>query len=384
MRKNTKGHNRIYACLGLVCSLCLLLLTACGPVDFLQETVNGRLEKVVVGEAKEVETISADRFAYQQLSAEEQTVYDQILDCIQHHTDCVTVSTKDQDVLDKAYRCVMADYGGLFWTSGYQYNTYSSFDQVIGMEFMPTYTYTQQEREDLQAQINDVADLWLAGIDSDASDYEKVKYVYETLISQVDYDADSQNNQNIISVFIGKKTVCQGYADATQYLLWQLGVSSIVVTGLAGGDNHAWNLVNLDGEYYYIDTTWGNTHFLGELQGAKKIDYSYLGASTQDLAATHTADMPFDLPACESVTDNYFYQEGLYFETADLSAIGSRIREKYRRGATEISLRMSNLQDYLQVKDDLIGQDRIFTYLEGQQELTYFENQSLYILTFVL
>ena len=120
------------------------------------------------------------------------------------------------------------------------------------------------------------------------------------------------------------------------------------------------------------------------MQGAKKIDYSYLGASTQDLAATHTADMPFDLPACESVTDNYFYQEGLYFETADLSAIGSRIREKYRRGATEISLRMSNLQDYLQVKDDLIGQDRIFTYLEGQQELTYFENQSLYILTFVL
>lgn len=200
----------------------------------------------------------------------------------------------------------------------------------------------------------------------------------------MDYDADSQNNQNIISVFIGKKTVCQGYADATQYLLWQLGVSSIVVTGLAGGDNHAWNLVNLDGEYYYIDTTWGNTHFLGELQGAKKIDYGYLGASTQDLAATHTADMPFDLPACESVTDNYFYQEGLYFETADLSAIGSRIREKYRRGATEISLRMSNLQDYLQVKDDLIGQDRIFTYLEGQQELTYFENQSLYILTFVL
>lgn len=384
MRKNTKGHNRIYACLGLVCSLCLLLLTACGPVDFLQETVNGRLEKTVVGEAKEVETISADRFAYQQLSAEEQTVYDQILDCIQHHTDCVTVSTKDQDVLDKAYRCVMADYGGLFWISGYQYNTYSSFDQVIGMEFMPAYTYTQQEREDLQAQIDDVADLWLAGIDSDASDYEKAKYVYETLISQVDYDADSQNNQNIISVFIGKKTVCQGYADATQYLLWQLGVSSIVVTGLAGGDNHAWNLVNLDGEYYYIDTTWGNTHFLGELQGAKKIDYGYLGASTQDLAATHTADMPFDLPACESVTDNYFYQEGLYFETADLSAIGSRIREKYRRGATEISLRMSNLQDYLQVKDDLIGQDRIFTYLEGQQELTYFENQSLYILTFVL
>ncbi len=296
-------------------------------MDFLQETVNGRLEKVVVGEAKEVETISADRFAYQQLSAEEQTVYDRILDCIQHHTDCVTVSTKDQDVLDKAYRCVMADYGAFLDIRLPVQHLFQFLIRRSAWNLCRPIPIPSRSGRTLQAQIDDVADLWLAGIDSDASDYEKVKYVYETLISQVDYDADSQNNQNIISVFIGKKTVCQGYADATQYLLWQLGVSSIVVTGLAGGDNHAWNLVNLDGEYYYIDTTWGNTHFLGELQGAKKIDYGYLCASTQDLAATHTADMPFDLPACESVTDNYFYQEGLYFETADLSAIGSRIRE---------------------------------------------------------
>ena len=182
----------------------------------------------------------------------------------------------------------------------------------------------------------------------------------------MDYDTKSENNQNILSVFIGKKTVCQGYADATQYLLHQLGIPAIVVTGTAGGENHAWNLVNLDGEYYYIDTTWGNTHFLGEWQGTKKIDYGYLNARTQDLAQTHTSQMPFAMPACESVVDNYFYREGLYFEAA------------------EICLRMSNLQDYLQVKEHLIDKEEVFLYCNGAREITYFENQSLCILTILL
>ena len=132
------------------------------------------------------------------------------LDCVMQHKDCVAVSTKDENVLEKAYECVMADYGELFWFSGYQYNTYSNFDQIIGLEFMPTYIYTEQEREELQQQVDMVADTWLAEVPADASDYEKTKFVYETLIEQVDYDTKSENNQNILSVFLGKKQSVRG------------------------------------------------------------------------------------------------------------------------------------------------------------------------------
>lgn len=361
-----------------------VLFGGCTPARLIQQAINDQLEQAVVGETQQVSSTSTDRYAYQQLQTEEQQVYDQILDCVMQHKDCVAVSTKDEKVLEKAYECVMADYGELFWFSGYQYNTYSNFDQIIGLEFMPTYIYTEQEREELQQQVDVVADSWLAEVPADASDYEKAKFVYETLIEQVDYDTKSENNQNILSVFIGKKTVCQGYADATQYLLHQLGILAIVVTGTAGGENHAWNLVNLDGEYYYIDTTWGNTHFLGEWQGTKKIDYGYLNARTQDLEQTHTEQMPFVMPACESVVDNYFYQEGLYFETADMAVIGKKVTQEYLQGEKEICLRMSNLQDYLQVKDHLIGKEEVFRYCNGAREITYFENQALCILTILL
>ena len=384
MKKIVKEHNKKR--IALVISLCIsaVLFSGCTPMQLMQQAINDRLEQAVVGETQQVSSVSTDRYAYQQLQAEEQQVYDQILDCVMQHTDCVAVSTKDEKALEKAYECVMADYGELFWFSGYQYNTYSNFDQIIGLEFMPTYIYTEQEREELQQQVDMVADAWLAEVPADASDYEKAKLVYETLIEQVDYDTKSENNQNILSVFIGKKTVCQGYADATQYLLHQLGIPAIVVTGTAGGENHAWNLVNLDGEYYYIDTTWGNTHFLGEWQGAKKIDYGYLNARTQDLAQTHTAQMPFAMPACESVVDNYFYQEGLYFETADMAVIGKKVTQEYLQGEKEICLRMSNLQDYLQVKEHLIDKEEVFRYCNGAREITYFENQALCILTILL
>ncbi len=71
-----------------------------------------------------------------------------------------------------------------------------------------------------------------------------------------------RNKIRISSVsFLNKKTVCQGYANATQYLLTLLGIPAVVVTGTAEGDTHAWNLVQLDGAYYFMDTTWGNSSY---------------------------------------------------------------------------------------------------------------------------
>ena len=70
------------------------------------------------------------------------------------------------------------------------------------MDFSPSYTMEQSEREEIQAQIDSCVEELLTGIPTEASDYEKVKYVFETLIEQVDYNPEAENNQNIISVFL--------------------------------------------------------------------------------------------------------------------------------------------------------------------------------------
>ena len=292
--------------LGMISILLLLCCSGCGLLDYAKGAVNKQMEKVVVGESEKADSISEDRYAYGQLTEEEQIVYDQILHCILEHEEKVAVMTKDADLLQKVYDCMMADYGGLFWIEGYQYNTYTSMDQVIGMEFMPNYIYTEEQTAAYQAQVDAVVEEWMAGIGPDESDFAKSKYVFETLVNHVEYDKNSENNQNILSVFLGRSTVCQGYADATQYLLQQLGIQSMIVRGKANGESHAWNLVCLDGEYYFTDTTWGNSRYLMPDSSVQKfVNYDYLNATSAFMAETHEADMPIALPECTAVAGHF-------------------------------------------------------------------------------
>ena len=49
-------------------------------------------------------------------------------------------------------------------------------------------------------------------------------HLFDTLVRTVNYDLNAENNQNIISVFLEGRTVCQGYACATKYLQDLLGI----------------------------------------------------------------------------------------------------------------------------------------------------------------
>ncbi len=205
----------------------VLLSFLLGGCSFVEEAVDDAEKKIMtafIGSPKEVTSISEGRIAYQSLKKGEKKAYDQILDCILTHEKEAPLSTRDSDKCDKAFNAVMADYGGLFWVSGYSYRTYGMADETVGFIFEPSYTMDREKRDKTQKKIDKTVEEWLADLPADADDYEKSRYVYETLVDRVDYDKNSRDNQNIISVFLRGETVCQGYADAASYLLWQLSV----------------------------------------------------------------------------------------------------------------------------------------------------------------
>lgn len=122
------------------------------------------------------------------------------------------------------------------------------------------------------------------------SQYDKEKYVHDALMELAEYDLAAPMNQSAYSALVGGRSVCAGYARAFQYMMQQLGIPCYYCTGYAGED-HAWNIVKLDGDYYNVDVTWDDT---------EEPTYNFFNKSDREYASTHRrTGLSVYLPACE-------------------------------------------------------------------------------------
>ena len=370
---------------GIAGILMAFLFTGCNTssveewVDEVVEDINGQIPDNTL---LPVESVSEEKYVYGQLTEEEQLVYDEMLDAILNHREEVAVATLDKDVLAKMYEAIMADYGGLFWGDGYSYTEYSRAGVLTGLKFAPKYTMDEAARQETQAAIDEKVDVLLGGISSEDSDYQKARFIFDTLVRTVNYDLNAENNQNIISVFLNGETVCQGYACATQYLLRLLNIQCAIVTGKADGDAHAWNLVRMDGDYYYLDTTWGNSRYYGKDRSAEKyVNYNYLGITSEEISTSHQADTIYTLPECTATADNYYVHEGLYFDQWDPDAIGEKYAAAWENGQKKVSVKFATPELYEQAVQFFIHDEKISNYCDGITTMYYIENKEQKILS---
>lgn len=87
------------------------------------------------------------------------------------------------------------------------------------------------------------------------------KNICKYLVQNTTYSINNILNQNAASALFFKKAQCSGVAKAVKLLMDNLGLWSIIVAGKAtNGDGsgympHAWNIVQLNGNYYHLDVT---------------------------------------------------------------------------------------------------------------------------------
>lgn len=292
--------------------------------------------------------------------------------------------------IDRIFQCVLNDHPEYFYVEGYTYTRYTRKDEIVKLEFSGSYAMTGEQALERREQIRESAGELLKGIDSAASDYEKIKYVYETIISNTEYDLSASDNQNIYSVLVNKASVCQGYAKATQYLLNSLGVECTLVVGTVDtGEGHAWNLVKADGSYYYVDTTWGDASYLikggieEESRYLPKINYDYLCVTTEQLLRTHTLGGVVPMPVCQALTDNYYVKEGVYFTDADQAQIEEVFERAGKQDREDITLKCADSAVYEEVYRLLVEEQGIFEYLEsGAGRIAYTQNEKQLSITF--
>ncbi|MCX4324468.1 MAG: hypothetical protein OSJ59_16115 [Lachnospiraceae bacterium] len=349
-------------------------------------------EQVLTRTDEELRREQADCYAFGKLSEEEKEVYLEILEALVHFKENVKLSSCDKDLISRVFQCVLNDHPEIFYVEGYSYTEYTLGSILKKITFTGSYRFSPEEVEEKQRQIDSYVNQCLAGMPEDADEYEKVKYVYEYLIHHTDYDAAAKDSQNICSVFLERKSVCQGYAKATQYLLKRAGVFSTLVLGrVVGGEGHAWNLVRIDGAYYYVDTTWGDASYQavggGDYPAEKipTINYDYLCVTTEQMEQTHTQENVVEMPECTSIDANFYVREGVYFTEFDEEKIEKIFTESYERGDTYVTLKCEGPDIYRKMQETLIGEQGVFRYLNcPDKAVSYVENEKQYSLSFWL
>lgn len=306
----------------------------------------------------------------------------------------------DEEDIDRIFQCVLNDHPELFYVEGYSYTRYTRGDRITSIVFSGTYNSDRETAETRRSEIEAAAAEILSGIDEDADQYTKVKYVYDTIIRETDYDLSAPDNQNIYSVFVGNRSVCQGYAKATQYLLNRLGVDCTLVLGTvemeegqglpARQEGHAWNLVRVDGYYYYVDTTWGDASYSQqdgvstENVGIPEINYDYLNVTTEELLKSHTLEGNIPMPQCIATEANYYSKEGALFTVYDRDQMQALFDRAGDENRDDITVKCADWECYMEVLTALVDDHEIFRYLEKPDASTvaYARNDNQMSLTF--
>lgn len=228
-----------------------------------------------------------------------------------------------------AYYAVLNDHPEFFWIGDSIQVQESGLSGNV-VSYSITTTVEPQNRDALQAMLEEAADRCIAGIPEGATDYQKIKYVYEYLIDNTDYDTESPNNQNIQSVLLGHKSVCAGYAKAFQYILHRMGMFCTYVTGkTTDGGDHGWNIVRIGENYYHVDVTWGDPVFLNRMEGMQTnaMNYTYLCCTDDDIYIRHIPEADVPLPVCADTSYDYYRLCGMYYDYFDADAIYSAMME---------------------------------------------------------
>ncbi len=362
-------------------------------IETIEEDEESPTEEHV--EEKPTETVSdpganytftdESNYCFALLNSEEKKIYKEIFNCFLQMGENAELSTLDTDIVDKCFNYVMLDHPEIFYVDGYKISLTKRGDVPVRLGISGKYNVTMEERKIRQEAIeNTVSSIIAEAPPAGDSDYSRVKYAYDYIIANTDYDPDAPDNQNIVSVFITGRSVCQGYSMAMKYLLDRMGIACTIVYGKANNENHSWNMVNMDGVNCFVDATWGDATYreAENVEEAEKINYNYFGVNDYILLKTHQISTPAPIPECTSLDKYYYVVEGKYFTEVDMQQLSSCFEKARAAGDRFVTVKCSDANVYAQMVTELFEKHRIFELYDKQAHADYIRDNTEYTLTF--
>lgn len=274
----------------------------------------------------------------------------------------------------------------LYWvniSTGYNLfgGTKEEQDAKDSVTFSLTYL-DETEVEKRQKEIDEAAREILAKIPENDSDWEKAKKVHDLLISEITYE-DGEDDGNLYGALVKKKSVCNGYCMAYEYLLTQLGIECDTVVGYTSEmgkklnessifsltGSHAWNEVTIteDGEKksFYVDVTWDDRDEKDSCQ-EEYVSYQWFGFTAEDMERVGRCKM---LDEGKETDDNddcsYYTYMDAWMDQYDQEEITGAFMRQLESGNNMLTLRWRTWDGYREAMTSLIDDGQIYDILRS-------------------
>ena len=228
-----------------------------------------------------------------------QTMVERVANAVKNHTETAEkVNIKDLNLDKDLVLSTLADLnarvegGEAISKLSCYYSRDTGLAVAIGLEYC-----TAQDVAAMQVKLDQLVDQANTLCQTDL---EKVFYVHEWLVQNIAYDRehlsdDVQDDHNLRGALLEGTSVCDGYAKTYALTLRKLGITGVLVTSKDIG--HAWNMVELDGNWYQVDCTWDDP-----VDGSDQLGYcmhKHLLCTTEEMNTNHNDDgddsVAFDL-----------------------------------------------------------------------------------------
>ena len=178
---------------------------------------------------------------------------------------------------------------------------YSGVQNNVLIYYNVTYLTTKEEDLKVSQKIDEILGEIIT---DDMYTYEKVKAVNDYIVLNGQYDTELKNYSHYQLLFEGK-SVCNGYALLTYEMLKKLHIPVLLVTGNAYNGSitasHIWNLVNIGGYWFNLDTTWNDP--TPDMKNT--VSYDYFLITDEVISKSHKADNNLSVPKTSISYEKY-------------------------------------------------------------------------------
>lgn len=286
-----------------------------------------------------LDTISNDNayfFYYEQFDDDGKKVYDLLLDAILSKSgnfekcrlengeikgeildfkiteDVIGYEKSTGDFLGKVYTAIRYDHRELFYLDSMYVTEIDENNKCVSLKVYCADEYREESvRNQIFDELKEVYDEVLNQVKG-KSEYEKIDYIVNYVIKQVDYCSVCKNGGyheycHNIHGLLEKESVCEGYAATIDWLAKGAEVNQIYIIGdTADGGEHAWNYVKLNDKYYLLDTTWSDA--------GKFSDYLYSYIGSEGFGQKYISSVEWNYPELSATS---YYEDVIAFDKSE-------------------------------------------------------------------